>query len=420
MLSLYLIAAPGLGRRIDGLAAFLFIILTAWGCGAWFWGRAVDGESSMAPRLLAFTQGMAALYSLLWPWLLPFSAWLRALWVGWTGTEPDLIPLLGQALALAPLAALPAFFSGGALPLLAEMALKKRRQLEWNLPLIGGCRLAGLAAGFAAAAFAPFQQHHILWSALAAAILIAALIPLTDDKADSDEYEGAGGTRLWPSRSLGLWTGEAINVLDHDLTKSAARPAWRVTFLCSLAISGSVSFWAVNFCDVLSKSFYDVNWWWVYVPGAIALGGLILAPQLARQGSPSTVLALAAALAALGLGLAPWFLGHIAAIQHKFWAYAWPCAVLGTLWPLAGQVFQARRHWLASSLGLASFWISWGAAAGIILSVTLGTDFYRVTWLYMLAALSAAFVALTPLVGRFLALILWIIATAVALLLYFL
>lgn len=406
ILSLYLMAAPGLwSHGPHGLAAFLLILLAFWGLGAWRWGRAIDGEGSLAPPMLALTQALAALYGLLWPWLLSFSGWLGKLW-DWP--ESGGANLLLQALTLLPLLAPPAFFWGGALPLLAEMGLKKRQRLEWNLPLISAFRLAGLLGGFAVTALAEFSPNHILWSAPVLLLVMALIILLSADKPERDEYSPEGARRLWPARSLGLWSGEAIQVLDHDLSKSAARPAWLVTFLCALAIGGFISLWGVNAAFILPTPVYDSRMWWLFIPAAMALGGLIIAPQLARQGRPSTVLALAGFLAALGLLLSPWIFKHIIVINYKFLAFLWPCAILGTLLPLAGQVFQARRHWLASSLGLASLWFCWGAALGIFFSFS--ENFSQATVFYSLAALLAAFLALSPLIGRFMALILWIAA----------
>lgn len=420
MLSLYLLASSALGYGPDIINSFVAVALVAWGLGASCWGRAIDGESSLAPRMLAVTQILAALYGLLWPWLLSFSGWLGAVLYPWAGQEAGLARLAGVCVALLPLLGPPAFLGGGALPLLVEMGLKKRRLLEWNLPLIGGSRLLGLAGGFAVAALAPYAQNHILWAALGANMLVALIIAFLGEKPRRDEYEGEpGASRLWPSRSLGLWSGEAINVLDHDLTKTAARPAWLVTFLAALVISGSLSLWGPHFGFTGVRAVYDANLWWVYVPGAMALGGLLIAPQLSRHGSPSTVLALAGFLTAFGILFAPWLLDSVspAALGESFWArpeflaFLWPTAIWGVLWPLAGQVFHSRRHWLASSLGFASFWACLGGAAGLFLTGS-GLAFHQASALYAVLAFLAAFLAVTPLVGHFVAIVMWLAASA--------
>ncbi len=447
ILSLYIIAspanhyAPGFRGILaplpysydqDILLPFLAVILLFRGLGAYWWGRVIDGESSLAPRLLALTQGAAALFSLLWPWLLSLSAWLTPLVSSWTGAKGHgLLLFVEQALVLLPLLALPAFFSGAAAPLLMEMALKKRRLLEWNLPLVGAARLLGLSGGFALALFAPFEQKMILWGALAASVLLALITPLWGERPDEDEYEGAfGGGRLWPSHSLGLWSGEAINVLDHDLTRTAARPAWLVTFLSCFTICGCLgAVWLSKTYSPYISPTYDLNLWWIYVPAVMALGGLIVAPQLSRCGSPSTALALAAFLAAGGFPFALWLLDTLAPpqamygdgsifAQREFTAFLWPAAILGIIWPLAGHVFHSRRHWLASSLGLTSFWSALGAVMGLIMSRSGLLEPLAQLIACFVVALLAAFLAITPLVGFFMAVLLWLAALLVLYILF--
>ncbi|UQZ89754.1 hypothetical protein C4J81_11260 [Deltaproteobacteria bacterium Smac51] len=426
VLSIYLMVTPDRGYGPGALGSFLAVTLAAWGCGAWWWGKAIDGESSLAPRMLALTQTLAALFWLAWPWLLPFSTWLGSILYPWNRPEPGPAMFLGQAAAMLPLLAPAVFFCGGTLPLLAEMGMKKRRQLEWNLPLIGSLWLAGLSAGAAAAAFLPVERNQLLWCALAANFIIALIILLTGGKPESDGYGGPSRMRLWPSRALGLWSGDAINVLDHDLTKTAARPAWLVTFLTSLTITGYLSLWTTHFGLIGVMTGYDsLKLWWVYLPAAMALGGLIISPQLSRLGSPSSVLAMIGFLSALGLLAVPRLLGytsftvspHALTGLPEFWLFIWPCAILGALWPLAGQVFQSRRHWLASSLGLASFWCGLGGAAGLILTGSGLMLFHQAAVLYTILGLLAAFLGLTPLIGRLPAFLFWGLASGALMLL---
>jgi hypothetical protein len=373
-------------------------------------------------------------------WLLiPLALALGGLWWGETiGEDPDLarplfsaaallgaaadwaavhLPLPGAASPLgASLWLVPAlFFWSAAPPALTAMAFPDRRGQSRGVFAASALALACAALGLTLAP--PPGLGPAAWAELAAVAAALAAWPW------AGALQAAGTLRLWPGYSLGMWRGD---VHGHDLGVSLRLTRTVVPAACLGAAAAGMALaplWrdgGVQGPDpaVLADAL-----------ALAALGALVLGPALAGLTSPATSLALVLAVLAAGLlrsalpdGPA---LASLAALERPPGLAArlldgLPLAALGGLWPLTARIELAKSPVIPGTVARLDFFLLASLLAGAAASLFLGALAAHgaggpVLWPWpVLAAWTAAVLALAPSLGWPPAIGLWVLVAGLA------
>ncbi|MGL4208092.1 MAG: hypothetical protein ACRCTY_01760, partial [Candidatus Adiutrix sp.] len=408
LFGLYFLLAAVHGASLIGAISFIIIFLLFFGAGAWWWGRTIDGETSLAPRMLAALLLLSAAWGLFWPQLINLSLWLETLLYPWGGGEVGGKLLWAKTLSFAPLAGF-GFFAGGAVPLLIVLGAGQKKSPYANISHLKAWWLFGLTIACPLSVALLGRTQMAIWAGLS--LLAASSLFLLWGWGKIDKSR-PWRFKFWPSPSLGLWRENNINVLEHDLAKKTARHAWLLFFISSFCAVGAVLLW----CRQLGVLFVHAPMFSLTAPFLVALTLIVLGclstPKLLKKASLTALLPLLVSALAACLTLFPFILSRVdfmaygASLWHQpaFWLLLSPLLILGALGPLAAYFFYLRHQWLGSGVGLGVFWLAGGAAGALIFVASDFVPFYKNAQILGGAALVAAALAFSFLVGRTVAL----------------
>jgi hypothetical protein len=365
-------------------AIYIDTVFLTLALGGLWWAEVVKGESTLTDPLLFFTILMGAL---IWP------------------LTNHLFPnQLVNATPVLLLMALGLFFWSAAPIFITTLAFPKERGLSQGLFPLATIALLALATSIPLIFL--WQQHlsaKIDW--LMDLSIIPALITAywVWHKRERNN-KPIVPLRFWPSRSLGLWTGEKVYGQDLVVNRSRTKTLNLSVFLGCLTGSLTITLnWAAtleisntNFVNFLLITFVTLS-----------IGAFFLGPVLANLFSPMTALGLNFLLLTFYLTFDPFK----SFTYLDFTILFWPLLFIGALWPLAGRIYLTRANFLVSGLSQLNFWIFFGLLSGLTLAVfwlsaqNLFPE-YQKSLPFM--ALGASFLALAPTLN-------WILATILAL-----
>jgi hypothetical protein len=347
--------------------------------GGLWWGEVAEGDDTLVRPLSAVTLSLAALAALAGELVFP-----QAKTAGWASDFFWLIPAF--------------FFWASGPPLMSTLAFPGRP----DQGLFGTSAVILISIGLGLALSSQLQDDNFLVGpigigSLAAFISSLGLIPWRPNP--------LAGLRLWPSRYLGLWSGEKIYGRELSVPFRLSRNVVPATFFGALAACSAL----------VIGPWPEIGPWAAPVIIVIlaALGALTIGPFLAAAVSPVTSLGLA--LVFLAFGAYPVSIGHQVADTLGWLRFGLPPMALGAIWPLAARIQLARGTLQTAALGRLNFWLLAGLAAGLIAaSVEIDpiSTFTTSASFPAQMALLGAFLAMVPSVGWGIGLILLSAATA--------
>lgn len=394
---------PALGPGWLLQMALISVLFMAWGLGAFYWGRQVEGEASAAPYTGAALLAIAAPLAQSPLFILePLGLLTNRLAPFWVNLLPG--PFGGCLLVALLSCSLSFFFLGGVWSLLAETSISRPRHFDRGLAWLWGANLAGLVAGAAGWRLAAPLGFFYL-SLLAGGLnLIGVLANLALGRKSLAYGLGAGLPRLAlrPRSVWGVWHGQTSYGASVDVPPLAAKLSSAALFLGAMALGAHLAGFASVAERLESGSLASINGWWLS-GGLALLAGALAARGLGKILGPVSGLALLFFVLALVCRLAA-----VPAEEHlkrlgDDWrlklsaAWLMPLALAGALLPFAAQMVQGRRRWVASSLGLALWRLALGFSLGLLV---LGLGFRHwlgpqlTTFIITMASLAAVTLAL--------------------------
>ncbi|MDR0549955.1 MAG: hypothetical protein LBI10_11185 [Deltaproteobacteria bacterium] len=350
--------------------------------GGLWWGDSIKGESLAATPLLALTLIVGSIFFLIAPLIPPGSTTVRII-------DPNFRGYFGDRIGLGLLTLLPGFFLwGSAPPFLASLAFPKEKGLARGVFSIFSLSLVAMALGGLVLGFRPQSAPIWLERLIGLAGLPILIVGLW--LWGKTPAENRRDLPLWPSSSLGVWTGDRGYGLDILVSPKRAKTLIPALFLGALASATALTVWlipALTEGQAPTLALAPIP----LILVALAGGSLILGSILANVASPMVALGLDLLLLTLLLAYGP---RPPAGEMATYLVLGGILATLGALWPLAARVSLVRYDFIPSGLGHVNVWFLGGILVGLTITASFLIQYPVLAAFFYRAALISSFLAL--------------------------